>query len=150
MRARLLEPAPPAAYGVQYTGIQGSSSSYGSAGITTVTGRPRLWLSSAPGGMNGFGSGGSSSGQSSPGRALMNGLKRLGSSASRSGGPVSADDQKPLLLLEEDEDLVRADASPSLPPQERLETRLGGLWEEKGKVSGLLSSWKQRLSSTQA
>jgi len=152
LRARLLEPAPPAAYGVQYTGIQGSSSSSGSAAITTVTGRPRLWLSSAPGGINGFGSGGSSSGQSSPGRALMNGLKRLGSSASRSGGPSAAwpDDHKPLLLLEEDEDLVRADASPSLPPQERLETRLGGLWEEKGKVSGLLSSWKQRLSSTQA
>lgn len=135
VRARLLEPAPAAAYGVQYSGI-GSSSSSGSS-----INRPRLFQSAS---FNG-GSGASRSGSSgllSPSRSFVDGLKER---ISGSGKALLGDDEKPLLLLEEE--LVRSDDSPSLSPEERLSTRLGGLWEEKGKVSNLLSSWKQRLSA---
>jgi hypothetical protein len=83
-------------------------------------------------------------GSPSPSRSFVDGLKRF-SSAGRASSAGLGEDEKPLLLL--DDEIVRSDDSPSLSAEERLSTRLGGLWEEKGKVSSLLSSWKQRLSA---
>jgi hypothetical protein len=143
VRARLLEPAPPAAYGVQYSGIGSSSSSGGGNAL----GRPRLFQSSSS---NGLARGGSSGlPPASRSSSLVDGLKRFGSTGRSSAGGVGVgldpEDEKSGLLL--DGDLVRSDDSPWMSAEDRLSSRLGGLWEEKGKVSSLLSSWKQRLSA---
>jgi hypothetical protein len=121
-RARLLEPAPAAGYGITYAGINGATTSGSSS-------RPRLWQ-------------GSRSGPLSSRKAL-----------------VLEEDESPLLLgadgsgsssHEDGGDVVKADASPWLTPEERLSQRLGGLngsGGEAGKVSSLLNSWKTRLSA---
>jgi hypothetical protein len=130
---------------VTYSGLGSSSSSSGGSSSNAL-GRPRLFQSSSSS-SNGLGA-------ASRSASLVDGLKRFGStgrnaagrnSSGGGGAVIDPEDEKSGLLL--DEELVRSDDSPWMSAEDRLSSRLGGLWEEKGKVSNLLSSWKQRLSA---
>jgi hypothetical protein len=80
-----------------------------------------------------------------PGPArLLNGLRRLGSGAGSSskGGAWAGDsegEEAPLL------DVVKADDSSLLSPEDRLFARLGSLVEDKGRVSSAVGSWRDKL-----
>jgi hypothetical protein len=137
MRARLLEPAPAAAYGVTFSGLQhlGAASSSNAAGSSNSSSRPNSAMQRSA--SQGAGR------QPGPAR-LLNGLRRLGSGAgSSSKGGVWAGDSEgeeaPLL------DVVKADDSSLLSPEDRLFARLGSLVEDKGRVSSAVGSWRDKL-----
>jgi hypothetical protein len=132
MRARLLEPAPPAAYGVSFSGLQhlGAASSNSSSGSSRPSSAMQRSASQGAGRQPG------------PVR-LLNGLRRLGSGAGSSGkGAAWAGDSEgedaPLL------DVVKADDSSLLSPEDRLFARLGSLVEDKGRVSSAVGSWRDK------
>jgi hypothetical protein len=74
---------------------------------------------------------------------LLNGLRRLGSGAGSKAGLACRDDSEaedaPLL------DVVKADDSALLAPEDRLFMRLGSLVEDKGRVSSAVGSWREKL-----